>query len=119
MLTKLNKSICCGNIGIIKLTRGMTCLVDSDDFEELAKFDWIVKKSFSRWYAARAYYYRGKKHWCFMHRMIMNTPASQITHHKNRRTMDNRKINLANMDQKHHQYLHTLKFPGRLLVKKI
>lgn len=107
VLTKVKQStIIDTNFAIIKLTHGMTAIIDPEDFEEINKYFWHAKKSFSRWYAMRKVVKNGKEYWVRMHRQIMNTPIGQVTHHKNRRTMDNRRSNLENMFQQHHRYLH-------------
>ncbi len=109
------------NFGLIPLTHGMVAIVDLDDFERLKKYTWHARKSFSRFYAMRKVVHDGKEFWIRMHREVMHTPQGQITHHKNRRTMDNRKSNLENMIGKDHKFLHQTKFPGRVprLEKKL
>lgn len=102
---------------IIYLTRGLTAIVDAEDYEELNKYFWHTKKSFSRWYAARKVVKDGKEYWIKMHRQIMNTPPGLIVHHVNKHTTDNRKKNLQNMTQKNHHWLHVSMWP-RLVLRK-
>jgi len=45
-----------------------------------------------------------------MHRQIMHTPKGFIVHHKNRRTLDNRKQNLINLTDEQHKEVHKYPF---------
>ena len=102
----------------IRTTNGAVIKLDKDDYERLKKYHWVVRKSYSRWYAMRKVTKDGKEFWIRMHREIMNTPQGMVTHHKNPRTLDNRKSNLVNMYQKDHHALHVTTFPGRMKVEK-
>jgi len=96
----------------------MFAIIDAEDYEEINKYTWQARKSFCRYYAQRKVKTKTGEFWIKMHRQIMNTPSGYIVHHKNHRTMDNRKCNLANMTQKDHRHEHTSSFPGRCPVKK-
>lgn len=100
----------------IELTHGKRAIVDAELFDDLNKYHWQARKSFSRWYAMRKVVSNGREFWIRMHRQIMNTPRDQITHHKNRNTMDNRRANLVNMTQRDHRFLHQNTFPR--LIKR-
>ncbi len=102
------------NFAIIKLTHGMTAIVDPEDFEYLNQFHWQARKSYSRYYAMRKVVTNGHEHWIRMHREIWKTPKDMIGHHKNRRTLDNRKSNGENMTQKIHQAIHVNKMPQQI-----
>lgn len=102
------------NFAIIKLTHGMTAIVDPEDFEYLNQFAWQARKSYSRYYAMRKVVTNGHEHWIRMHREIWKTPNGQIGHHKNRQTLDNRKSNGENMTQKIHQQIHINKMPQQI-----
>lgn len=104
------------NFAIIKLTHGMTAIVDPDVYEQIKGYHWQARKSFCRFYAMRKVKHSNGEYWLRMHRQIMNTPHGLIVHHKNRRTLDNRKCNLENITQKIHQAIHVNKMPR--LIKK-
>lgn len=106
MLAKIKESTALTNVGFIQLTHGMVAVVDADMVEELSKYSWQARKSFSRYYAMRKVVNNGKEHWIRMHRQIWKTPNGMIGHHKNRNTLDNRKSNGENMTQKNHRQLH-------------
>lgn len=114
MQIKTNKSILCGNVGIIQLTKGMTTIVDAEDFEHLNEHKWQARQMYDRWYAMRKVTTNGRTYWVRMHRQIMHTPADQIVHHIHGRTLDNRKSQLENAYQKDHQFHHKNRFPGRI-----
>jgi len=101
------------NFAIIPLSHGMTTIIDPDDFEEIAKHKWKVVRSSHCFYAVRDVAVDGVIHRIRMHRVIAKTPDDQICHHKNRQSLDNRKINLRNMFQPDHQALHDFLGHGR------
>lgn len=84
-------------------------IIDSDDFDRISQFKWYIIKQHGLPYAARKISGTTKSYWVRMHREIMHTPKNQIVHHKNRRTLDNRKKNLINLTQADHKELH--KYP--------
>lgn len=101
------------NFACIKLKPDGATLVDPEDYKHLNQWKWYKRKSFNRYYAQRPIRTKTGTFWLKMHRQIMQTPPGYVVHHKNRRTMDNRKSNLENMTQKNHKLLHTTEFPGR------
>lgn len=111
---KINKSLIAGNVGIIQLTNGMTTIVDVENFEHLNKYTWIARQFHGHWYAVRKKVTNGRTYWVRMHREIMHTPADQITHHINRKTLYNLKSNLENAYQSDHQFHHNNCLPGRI-----
>jgi hypothetical protein len=106
MLAKIKHDVSLTNIGFIQLTHGMVAVVDADMVEELSKYSWQARKSFSRYYAMRKVVSNGREHWIRMHRQIWKTPRDMIGHHINRNTLDNRRSNGENMTQKNHRMLH-------------
>jgi len=85
---------------------GTAAIVDLDDYENLKKYKWYIIKQHGLPYAARKVSTNGKVYWVRMHRQIMHTPTGYIVHHKNRRTLDNRKINLINLTDGQHTAIH-------------
>lgn len=107
MLIKLKQpTVIDQNFAIIPLSHGMTTIVDPDIFFTLVKFKWKAVRSSFCWYAVRDVVIDGVEFRIRMHRVIAQTPDDQICHHKNRQSLDNRKINLRNMFQPDHQTLH-------------
>ena len=70
----------------IQLTKGMTAIVDDDDYERVNTLSWY----FNGRYAARRE--RGKT--ILLHRFIIETPTGFVTDHINGIKTDNRKSNL-------------------------
>jgi len=106
VIIKITESTKLDNFALIKVHPGTTAIVDIDDFENLKQHKWYIIKQHGLPYAARKVSTNGKVYWVRMHRQIMHTPTGQIVHHKNRRTLDNRKQNLENMTDKDHQAEH-------------
>ncbi len=102
------------NFAIIKLTHGRTAIVSPEDYEELNKYSWQARKSYSRYYAMRKVVEDGHEYWIRMHRQVTNCPSGLIVHHQNRRTLDNRRCNLQVMSQKLHQAIHVNKMPRQI-----
>jgi len=79
----------------IVLSKGMTAIVDEDDFERLNQFKWYANYINRYLYARRNIRINGKWASCIsMHREIMNPPAGMVVDHINHNTLDNRKENL-------------------------
>jgi len=91
---------------MIPVHPGTAAIIDIDDYENLKQYKWYVIKQHGMPYAARKVTTNGKIYWVRLHRQIMHTPKGEIVHHKNRRTMDNRKINLANLTNRQHTDIH-------------
>ena len=87
----------------IKLSNGMECIVDDEDFDFLSKWKWKYHKALGCYggYAVRNSYDRKtKKHLAiFIHRLVNNTPAGLSTDHINGNKLDNRKENLRSVTQ--------------------
>lgn len=80
----------------IKLTRGLTALVDAEDYEYLNQWKWRAIPNNRTFYAQRDVVIEGKSKSIKMHRLIMNTPKGMEVDHINHNGIDNRKINLRN-----------------------
>jgi len=91
---------------MIKVHPCKAAMVDLDDYDNLNQYRWFIIKQHGLPYAARKVTTNGKVYWVRMHRQIMHTPTGQIVHHKNRRTLDNRKSNLRNVTDEYHQQIH-------------
>lgn len=75
---------------LITLSRGLSAIVDADDYEHLSQWNWWVENSRGKLYAIR---YEDKKRIC-MHRLVNKTPKGLETDHINGDGLDNRKKNL-------------------------
>jgi len=81
----------------IQLTQGKYALVDDEDYEFINSFKWY----YGQGYACRNERLPdGNRKTIKMHRVIAKTPEDKQTDHINRNTLDNRKSNLRNVDQK-------------------
>jgi len=100
-----------GDVVTLLLEDDQKVLLDLDDWNRLNIHRWFIRKSFSRPYCMRKYRNSHGEFYIRMHREVMGTPGNEITHHKNRNTLDNRKCNLENMLQKHHHHIHTKTYP--------
>lgn len=81
----------------IKLTRGKFALIDDEDKEKVASFNWYSLKS---GYPVRDEWLGcGKKRMVYMHRFIMDAPAGMVVDHINGKKHDNRKGNLRIVTQ--------------------
>lgn len=111
MLVKVTENVKIFDYAVIQLTHGKVALIDWADLEELSKYTWHARKSFSRYYAMRKVVQNGHEFWIRMHRQLTNCPRGYIVHHVNRRTLDNRRDNLEVMTQQQHKHLHINKLP--------
>lgn len=82
-------------------------IVDADDYYRLNNFHWTWYKSHSKIYAVRKKRFRGKEIVVRMHREIAQTPPGLDCHHVNRNSLDNRKVNLVNLNPIDHHYMHS------------
>jgi len=81
----------------IKLSRGKFALIDDDDKERVASFNWYALKN---GYCAREEWLGdGKKRMVYMHRFIMDAPAGMVVDHINGKKHDNRRKNLRLVTQ--------------------
>jgi hypothetical protein len=86
----------------IPLTRGKFAIVDADDFEKFGKLKWFASGPEKYPYAVRAIYHKdGLKETLYLHREIIKASGGEIAQqgrilvdHINRRTLDDRKVNL-------------------------
>lgn len=90
----------------ILLSNRLQSIVDPDDHERLGPHYWRAKRKGNHFYAYRRRTIDGKEQIIFMHREIMNTPNNMECHHRNRNTLDNRRINLANLFPDVHRNIH-------------
>ena len=75
---------------IIPLSKGLYCIVDADDYDDLMKFNWYASKLSNSEIVYAKTRLKGK-----MHRYLMsvNDPSIMVDH-RNHNTLDNRKSNL-------------------------
>ena len=83
----------------ILLTRGKVALVDEADFGWLNQWKWCATKSprsgdRPTFYAYRIQIIDGKQCGILMHRLILRAEGGEITDHRNRDGLDNRRLNL-------------------------
>ena len=77
----------------IPLTRNQNAIVDEDDFERLAAFNWAAHwSSITHTFYAERWAGNGKH--IKMHRFIMNAKEGEKIDHRSHDTLDNRKENL-------------------------
>ena len=82
---------------LIPLTRGKYAIVDPEDYEELAKYNWFACIGGAGFYAIRmvkAAGGRSRQKRVAMHRVIMHAPEWLYVDHINGNGLDNRKANL-------------------------
>lgn len=77
----------------IELTRGYFVIVDEDDYDELAKSNWVVSLSDFSMYAQRTKSFKHPKP-ALMHRVILDAPRHLHVDHINGNGLDNRRQNL-------------------------
>ncbi len=94
------------NDRVIELGSGHAVIVNDDCYEWLSQYRWFAKKSAHCVYAVRKVISGGREHLIRMHREIARCPQGFETHHKNRNTLDNRKINLENSTPENHKNIH-------------
>ena len=87
------------NMKRIPLTQGLFAIVDDDMFEYLNQWKWKAQKAHTTYYAVRGEHIgHGVKNRVYkkiyMHRQILNANHEQLTDHRNRNGLDNRRSNL-------------------------
>lgn len=89
----------------IKISKGMTALVDDEDYDKVSKFRWFAVKKGNNYYAQRVNYTNinselmGKT--SIMHRFILGEVDSNIKiDHRDHNTLNNQKNNLRRCTQK-------------------
>lgn len=93
-----------GDVTAIKLNGERECLIDTEDLEKVKAFPYTW---FTWWNpVTESYYVRGnmmidnnKQRTVHLHRWIMDTPIHLFVDHINHDTLDNRKINLRNVNR--------------------
>jgi len=78
----------------IPLTQGKYAIVDPEDYEELAKYNWYAKRCERRFYAERWDSSGIKGIGVKMHQVIMGTAEGKVIDHINHNGLNNRKANL-------------------------
>lgn len=89
----------------IQLDKGMSTMVDDEDFDELNKHKWFAKAvGRGRYYATRAERINGKVVFYSMHRVIMKVTDPKIyVDHKDRIELNNQKYNLRTATHQQNQ----------------
>ena len=90
------------------LTRGLYAIVDTADLPLVNKYYWRAVDSAHITYAVARRQTDHKVTTIRMHRLIAATPPHKACHHRNGDSLDNRRINLHNMDPLEHDLLHAL-----------
>ncbi len=85
----------------IKLTKDKFAIVDVEDYEKLAQYDWQLSEGESKKCYAVCLVNRKI---VSMHRVIMNAPAGMFVDHRYGDGLDNRKENLRIVTQAQNQY---------------
>jgi hypothetical protein len=78
----------------IPLTQGKVAIVDIEDYDEISRYRWHVKKNHGTFYAVRYENKNGRKIKISMHRQIMKASPEQQVDHKHRNGLDNRRCEL-------------------------
>lgn len=78
-------------------------VVDEEDYERLAKYEWYVSISHGKPYARRQTQRVKPVGETWMHRMLVNCPTGKVVHHINGNTLDNRKANLHITTREEHK----------------
>lgn len=89
----------------IVLRNGMSCFVDSEDFEKLNKYKWyaLYNKFTRNYYATRTINSGEKKCIVYMHRELVKLKKGYLVDHINHNTLDNRKCNLRSATHSQNQ----------------
>lgn len=91
---------------VLELADNVSIIVDDDNFEFFKSLDWTLVRCRSSWYARTTFKSTVLPRHIYMHRLVAKTPSDQVTHHKNRNSLDNRRSNLLNMSRHDHHLLH-------------
>lgn len=93
----------------IKLTNGLCCIIDWNDYDWVTKNRWKAKQSSGVWYAVRSVRQAGEEKLIRLHRYIVHCPHLCQVHHKNRNGLDNRKSNLEIVTRNRHKEIHNIR----------
>jgi len=74
----------------IPLTQGKVALVDPDDYEAVAQFNWYADRNGNTWYAATRI--AGQK--VYLHRFVLQAKAKHIVDHADNNGLNCTKVNL-------------------------
>ena len=88
----------------IYLTHSKETIIDSNDYETVAKFRWYATKKYKIWYAARTARKNGRRITEFLHRFLLNAKKGQCVDHINGNGLDNRQSNLRLCSVKQNQH---------------
>ncbi len=105
-MTKNNSTPTESTVTTINLGEGFFTIVDRVDLPMLSKFTWHAVRSKRNYYAKTVVYTNGSKFVLSMSRLIAKTPRSQVCHHINHRSLDNRRANHLNMEPHKHTSHH-------------
>ncbi|KKL10228.1 hypothetical protein LCGC14_2557930 [marine sediment metagenome] len=106
MLLVKTKLVIKTDFAFIRVAPNRAALVDIEDYERIAKFYWFVQHRRGVEYAVRSVGWGVKRYYVKMHRQIMHTKKGELVHHWNRIGLDNRKLNLENMNEERHIHIH-------------
>lgn len=94
------------NLAHIYLGQGKWATVDADNYQSLSVYVWQCERKKRSWYAFTIIHGRKGPFKLYMHRLIASTPANMVTHHKNRNSLYNTRVNLVNMLRNNHKLEH-------------
>lgn len=81
-------------------------IVSPEDYEWLSNYTWHPVQAHFGTYAKAHYTTKGKRRSISMHRIVNQTRFGFVCHHKNGRTLDNRRENLVEMSKIDHKLHH-------------
>lgn len=84
----------------ISLSRGLTALVDYEDFDRVSQYKWYAAKRGKSYYPARS----SKEGFVYLHRFVLNAQEGHNVDHINGDTLDNRRENLRFATQQQNTY---------------
>ena len=80
---------------IIPLTKGLSALVDDEDYEFLSQWKWCARISGNHCYAMRSEKdLNGRPRYIYMHRVVNQTPHGLLTDHVDGDGLNNTRANL-------------------------
>lgn len=80
---------------LIGLTRGLSAMVDDEDYETLNEFKWHARKSYNTFYASRRFTEDGKQKSVHMHRVVLGLTDLRFQgDHRDRNGLNNQRDNL-------------------------
>lgn len=78
----------------IKLSRGFSAIVDDEDYERIAMYNWSIKPQGNGYAVRKGNKQKGEPRTVHMHREILYAPKGIQVDHINLNSLDNRKSNL-------------------------